>query len=126
MKLRPLIIDDQFKAEVAVIKRYAEAKHYVPGEDAQPPGDDPMHVLTTDFGYRVVFSFTQMPDRLYRDLSISVLTPGKWPNPFAAFTLAQEFGFTGWDGKTLDPPPTNWMIAKDIHFDAIRIVQPIT
>jgi hypothetical protein len=125
MKERPLIIDDQLKAEISVMVRYAAADHYIPGESAEPPGDDPLHVLITDFGYRCVFSFTQMPTGLYRDLSISVLTKGKWPNPFTAYTLAELFGFTGWDKRTIEPSPKSWMIAKDIHFDAIRFAQQV-
>jgi hypothetical protein len=125
MKMRPLVIDEQLRAEVATIVSYANAHHYIIGESPQPPGDDPMHVITTTFGYRCVFSFTRVANgQLYRDLSISVLTKGKWPHPYAVLMLADLFGFTGWDQKTMTPPKA-WLVAKDIHFDAVRIVQPI-
>jgi hypothetical protein len=123
MKMRPLVIDERLKAEVAAVIRYANAHHYIIGESPQPPGDNPEHVLTTVFGYRCVFSFSRAANGpLYRDLSISVLSPGKWPNPYAVLMLANTFGFTGWDQKTITPPK-NWMIAKDIHFDAVRVAQ---
>lgn len=115
------MIDKKFKAQVAKLTAYAQAYTYIPGETITP-GDDPGHVLETAFGYRIVFSFTRTPTGLYRDLSISVNTPGRFPNPIAAFTIAAEFGFTGWDGGF---PPTDWQIAKDQDWDAIRIVQEI-
>lgn len=124
--IRPLIIDDKIKAAAAKVVEYAREHHYIPGESAEPPGDNPKHVLETDFGYRCVFSFTQMPDRLYRDLSVSVSSKGKFPNEFALYTIATElFEFTGWDGKTIMPPPEDWLMAKDIHFDAIRVAQEV-
>lgn len=122
--IRPLIIDDIIKARIAQIVDYAKAHHYIPGESGMPPGDDPRHVLTTDFGYRCVFSITAMHGKFFRDLSVSVATRGKYPNEFAFYTIAELFGFTGWDSATIVPPPENWMIAKDIHF-AIRVAQEI-
>lgn len=123
-KLRPLIIDEAFKAEVAKVVQYAQEHPYIVGEAAIPPGDDPGHVLNTVFGYRIVFSFTRMPDALYRDLSISVPEKGKYPNPFATFEIATLFGFTGWDGKSIRLPE-GWMIDKDLYYEAIRLGQRI-
>lgn len=129
--IRPLIIDDAMKAEVAEIIEYAREHHYVPGPGVEPPGDNYHHVLETDYGYRCVFSFTEGHDVLYRDLSVSVYYPKKrsgharFPNEFAFYTLAELFGFTGWDGKTIMPPPEGWLMAKDIHYDAIRVAQEI-
>lgn len=119
---RPLIIDEKLKERIAEIVAYAKDNPYIVGETIIP-GDDPHYVLETGTGYRAVFSYTRMPDHLYRDLSISVKAKGKFPNPVAAFVLAQLFGFTGYDeGMKV---PDDWMISKDIHFDAIRIVQQI-
>ena len=45
---------------------------------------------------------------LWRHFSISV--PGeKYPSPVAAFTVAELFGFTGWNGKS-EKPSENWII----------------
>lgn len=120
--MRPLIIDEKLKTRIAEIVRFANEHHYTVGETIVP-GDDPRYVLNTHFGYRCVFSFTRVPSGLYRDLSISISTKVKYPNPFIAYTLAELFGFTGWDSKTIEPPPATWLIGKDIHFDAIRIAQ---
>lgn len=124
--IRPLIIDDALKAEAARIVRYADKHHYIVGESAQVPGDNPRHVLKTVFGYRCVFSYTVIHGRKFRDLSVSVASKGKYPNEFAFYTIATDlFGFTGWDGATIKPPPEEWMIAKDVHYDAVRVAQLI-
>jgi hypothetical protein len=124
MKLRPFIIDDALRDRVRSIEAYAKAHIYIPGETLVP-GDLPGHVLKTRFGYRAVFSYTRIPHGFFRDLSFSVGQPGKYPNHFVTYTLAQLFGFTGWDGETIDPSPPGWLIAKDPHFDAIRLLQEI-
>jgi hypothetical protein len=124
MKLRPFIVDDQLRSRIEAIKAYARAHPYIPGETIVP-GDLPGHVLTTEWGYRAVFSFTRTLQGIYRDLSFSVSKPGKYPNEFVTFTLAQLFGFTGWDGKTISPPPVGWVLAKDPRWDAVRVVQEL-
>jgi hypothetical protein len=61
---------------------------------------------------------------VWRHLSISV--PGKnYPNPFAAFTIAALFGFTGWDEKTIEPPPEGWEIHVQLHEHCIVMAQII-
>jgi hypothetical protein len=124
MKVRPFIIDDQLKARVRAIEAYARGHPYIPGETVVP-GDCPDYVLETPFGYRAVFSYTRAPSGLYRDFSFGVDTPGSYPNEFVTYTLAQLFGFTGWDGVTISPPPPEWVLAKDPHYDAIRLIQEI-
>jgi hypothetical protein len=106
MKVRPFIIDDQLKERVRSIEAYARAHPYIPGETVVP-GDLPGHVLKTQFGHRAVFSYTRTP------------------NEFVTYTLAQLFGFTGWDGKTISPPPVGWLLAKDPLWDAVRVVQEL-
>jgi hypothetical protein len=124
MKVRPLILDDQFRAAVDQVVRFAADHPYIPGETIVP-GDDPRYVLQTDFGYRCVFSFTRTPTGFYRDLSVSVDQDGKYPNPFAVYAIADAFGFSGWDRNTIEPVPDGWLLAKDIHFNAIRVCQQI-
>ena len=106
--MRPLVIDDTARARVAEVEAFAFANWYRPGQSENAPGDDSRHVVELNT-YRCVFSYTLAPDgELFRHLSISV--PSKaYPNPFAVFTIAELFGFTGWDGKTLEAPD-DWMI----------------
>jgi hypothetical protein len=34
---------------------------------------------------------------------------GKYPNPYAVFMIAMEFGLAGWDGHSQDPP-ADWLV----------------
>jgi hypothetical protein len=124
--MRPLIIDSAIKAKAANVVRYAALHPYlIPNAGGQVPGDNPRHVLKPGFGYRCVFSYTRTPTATYRDLSVSVSARGKFPNPFALYTIATDlFGFTGWDGRSLEPPQ-DWLLVKDLDWDAIRVAQEI-
>lgn len=78
------------------------------------PGNNPSHVAQLD-SFRCVFSITKADGTTWRHLSISV--PSKdYPNPFAAYTIAQMFGFTGWDGKS-SAFPEGWLgkVNKEEH-----------
>lgn len=126
--MRPLIIDDNLKARVATILYYASlpAHRYRPHDPhcAKPGvGDNPVHCLTTQFGFRIVFSLTEMPDGLvYRHLSVSVPT-ANFPNLIVVWTLAELFGFTGWL-KGAEPAP-DWQ-AKINHAEGcIAVVQEL-
>jgi hypothetical protein len=120
-KLRHLILDDVAKAKVARIKAYAEAHHYVPGPRAVTPGDDPNYWAMFD-DYKVVFSITESDGTQWRDLSMSV-PGGKYPHPIAVFSMCELFGFTGWDGKSMEIPPS-WMgKAERKPVKHVRIVQ---
>lgn len=132
MKIRPLVIDEAIKAKAAQVIEYASAHPYRPvfvggnvDPSTIPPGDDQEHCLRVPMGYLCVFSFTEIAhEGRYRDLSVSVPTPGKYPQPFALFTLATElFGFTGWDGYTTTPLPEGWMVDMDRTGRAVRVVQ---
>ena len=107
--MRPLVIDETARARVHEVETFAFANWYRPGQSENPPGDDSRHVVELNT-YRCVFSYTLAPDdELWRHLSISV--PSKnFPHPFAVFTIAELFGFTGWDGKTIEAPE-DWMVA---------------
>jgi hypothetical protein len=85
-----------------------EENWYEPGISPQSPEDNPRHVVLLDT-YRCVFAITQAPDgELFRHLSVSAL--GRYHlNPFAFYTIAREFGFTGWDGKNINAPK-DWSI----------------
>lgn len=108
--MRMLTIDDAARAKIAAVLAHAEAHHYCPPYGTLP-GDDPRFVAHLDT-FRAVFSYTHADGVVWRHLSLSV--PGrKYPHPFAAYTIAQMFGFTGWDGRTVEPSPEDWGI--DIH-----------
>jgi hypothetical protein len=112
--MRPLIIGEEERALVRWMVAYAsEPDHwYRPGR-TQMPGGDPAHCQTI-WSYRCVFSFSVLGGNLVRHLSISVPSAGM-PNPVAAFTLAELFGFTGWSGGF--DPPKDWQlyVNRDEH-----------
>ena len=114
--MRALIIDDQVKADIKRVTDFATKpeNYYVIGPDGfsiqKPPGDDPRHVTAIPRGYRAVFSITKEHDRgMWRHLSISVPTE-KYPNPYAAYAIAELFGFTGWNQRATIPPPDGWIM----------------
>jgi hypothetical protein len=104
--MRPLLIDDAAKAEVKRVRDHAEAlaNLYRPGITQKVPGDDPSFCAHLHHGFRCVFTITEMQGIRYRHLTISV-TGEKYPNPIAAYTIAELFGFEGWDGRSEEPPP---------------------
>jgi hypothetical protein len=118
--MRALVIDDVAKAKVAKVLAYAEEpRHfYVVGPGGKSwqktPGDNPQHVAHLDT-FRCVFSITKSDGKTWRHLSISVPSE-KYPNPFAAYTIAEMFGFTGWDGKS-QVIPAEWLakISEEEH-----------
>src|ERR1700745_1054225 len=110
MKLRALVIDEEARKTVRRVVEFAEAEAhwYEPYQgDFSAPGDDSRHVAMLGT-YRCVFSITLAPDgQLYRHLSVSV--PGEdFPNPYALYTIAELFGFTGWDQS--NDPPQSWIL----------------
>jgi hypothetical protein len=115
MKMRPLIIDDNAKAEVARVRAHAEANPYRPVASGNVPGDDRRFVAHLG-SYRCVFTYTHSDGGVWRHLSVSV--PSKnYPNPAACFAIADLFGFTGWDHRTIDRAPDGWLlnISKPEH-----------
>lgn len=121
--MRALVIDDAAKAEAARVISYAMEHPYHPRQGAPVPGDDPGHVAELNT-FRAVFSFTVMQGQTFRQLSISV-PGGLWPNPWAVCMIAELFGFTGWDGVTVDPLPASWMahVAAEAPLRHIGIAQ---
>ena len=121
MNMRPLVIDQEAKKKVQRILDYAlDPKHwYQPGKTRIIPGHD-AHFVTRLDTYRCVFTITLQPGGFtHRHLTISVPSEN-YPNPYAAYSIAQLFGFTGWDEKTVDPPE-GWMIRvnEDEHCIAL-------
>jgi hypothetical protein len=114
--MRPLIIDRSARKQVERVLNFAlEPKHwYRPRGDAQVPGNDYRFVANLN-SFRCVFTITEDNGMTARHLSISVPSED-YPNPFAAYTIAELFGFTGWDGKSVKLPES-WMarVNKEEH-----------
>jgi len=113
--IRALHIDEDAKRRVARVLKYARCPEnfFEPGKTVLIPGNDgnlQVHLNT----YRCVFSYTKCDGKLWRHLSISV-PGGLFPNIFAGFTIAEMFGFTGWDQKS-EVPPEDW-ICKPVPKD---------
>lgn len=112
--------DDQIKA----LREYAEAHPMQAAKviaGASPPaGDIPGHVLRLIGGMKVVLSIeTDQPWGVCRHLSVSVDTPGKWPNPDGVLLLAKELGFrpSFEDGEVWQDQTTesiNWVQTKEL------------
>lgn len=120
MEIRPLMIDAVARAKIAHLIEYARENHYHPGVDPIP-GDDPRFVIFLNT-FRVVFTFSVYQGALWRHLSISVPEKDKYPNPIAAFTIAKEFGFSGWTEGS--GPPDNWTLkVEKLPMPYIIIVQ---
>jgi hypothetical protein len=111
------VIDDEDRAKVQKVINYAVKPenfyHVWSGGDtrgAMPPGDNYRHCTNLDT-FRCVFSFTvdHGAGKVFRHLSISIPRKGKYPHIMAAFTIAELFGFTGWDGKTCTAMPEGWL-----------------
>lgn len=119
--MRPLVLDEKAKKQVATVTAYAAEHPYIPGQPT--PGDNPNFVVK--FGtYRSVFTFTHINGLVYRHLSVSVPSV-KYPNLTAVLAIADLFGFTGWDKQTIDHLPDGWMgsVKEDEH--CIVVAQPI-
>lgn len=119
--MRALVIDDNARAQVERVLLHAldPAHWYKPRKDARVPGDDARFVCQLNT-YRCVFTITEdSAGRTWRHLSISVPS-SNYPSPLAAFTIAELFGFTGWDGKTTRPP---WALRVDVDDHCIALGQ---
>jgi hypothetical protein len=108
------VFDDQARAKARQIREFAEKPENwfsIDGSDRdlKIPGNDPRRVANLNT-YRCVLWITKALAESHRHLSISVSVPSSgFPNPYAAFLIAELFGFEGWDGKTLKPGP-DWSI----------------
>lgn len=98
--MRPLIIGQEEKDKLKILKEYAEA-HPMTMDDlldilsgAPPVGLRPEYQCSIPFGYKVVFTIEPNSEgNLIRHLSVSVDTPGKYPHPIACQTIMDELGF---------------------------------
>lgn len=122
--MRALLIDDAARAKVAEVEEFAFKNWYRPGKSETIPGDDERHLVMLNT-YRCVFSYTLSPqDNLWRHLSISVPSE-HYPNPFIVYTIAELFGFTGWNGQNVAPAPPGWRVAINETERCIVLAQPV-
>jgi hypothetical protein len=126
--MRALTIDKASKDKVAAVRAYAEQpmNTWLVGEGgkaADPPGNKPEHTCYLDT-YRCIFSITKDSKGTYRHLSVSI-PDSNYPHPLAAYTIAELFGFTGWDGTTWDRVPESWHIHINSNDRCIVVFQKI-
>ena len=118
--LRPLIIDNDARAKALRVLAHASA-HLYSANCGWVPGDDERFVAHLNT-YRVVFTFTLEKGKVWRHLSVSV-PGGLYPHPSAVLVIAELFGFTGWDGHTLDNMPDGWVFHLDDQDHCIVVAQ---
>lgn len=150
MKIRPLVIGDEQKRDIARVVGYAfrnpislqelknchdaeirtirqcESVNYHRGDDEMPSiGDDPMRWLVIPLGYRASFSLDEQPAPLgwCRHLSISVIPTerGAYPGIAAVQMISHEFGFHGEVGRD-----RSMLLYNEEEFQAINLVQSLT
>jgi|SRR5215475_10582682 len=119
--MRALFIDDEARRKVDRVIAYAMDHPFYPGK-SPTPGDIPGYVAFLNT-YRCVFTFTRTRGMIYRHLTISVPPENKYPNPVAAFLIAQLFGFTGYNDKKPEVPGPDWMMDIRDDENCIMIVQ---
>jgi hypothetical protein len=116
------LIGPEERTKISHVRSYAEENPYYPGAD-EVPGSDDNYVCMLGT-YRCVFTITRHKGLVARHLSISV--PGEgYPHPESAFTIADEFGFTGWDQKTVDRLPKTWFGSLSKKDHCIVLIQEI-
>lgn len=113
MRVRPLILNDEVRQQIARVIEYGNSHRYDIGMMnrlsrgmMELPGDDPNRVILIPIGYRVGFTVEQQPFGWSRHVSIYVLdkNPRVAPNPVAVDTILGEFGLPSWKKCT-----TGWV-----------------
>lgn len=98
--MRPLILDAELRQNIRQLRDNATTNRWnservnaVIRGDAPPAGDEPQHVLTTEFGYRIVYSIEELPVFGWTHrLSVSVPAREKLPNGIVMQHLIRLFG----------------------------------
>jgi hypothetical protein len=100
--MRALLLDEEAQEKIARCRRYAEENRLSMerilqlNDERKSPGEaDPNYLCEVRFGYRICFTIEQQQVGWCRHISISVDTPGMFPNVFAVDLLLSEFGFRG-------------------------------
>lgn len=118
--MRILTIGDEERKRAAEIATFASQpeNYYIPGPKAKPPGDNPAYVAQFN-DFRCVFSWTKMPDGIFRHFSISIPSThgASFPNPVIVQEIAHLFGFKG----ALD----TWLVSADAKNGVIILAQKV-
>jgi hypothetical protein len=100
---------------------------YRPGKSDWVPGDKPEYVLLSG-DTKAVFSWTETT-AVFRHLSVSVRTPGKYPDLTVVWTLAHKFGFQGAtpdkDGFVHKPSPT-WGCGSSQAHECVTLIEQVS
>lgn len=125
--IRALVIDETVKRKVARVLEYAkQSEHFydTTADNSQKvvPGDNGNLQAHLDT-YRCVFSYTKSDGKLFRHLSISV-PGGLYPNVFAGLTIADMFGFIGWD-QVSENIPEDWYCRTDPIDRCVVLIQAL-
>jgi hypothetical protein len=125
--MRPLIIDEKVREEIARICEHADenridfkelqARTEIPG-GFSPIGDDPNFCCHIDLGFRCVFSIEEQPSGWCKHLSVSVDDVNKVPAIEAVKVLMEEFGIN----KSLEEC---YVYMEETTPRAVNIISPI-
>src|SRR3989304_164890 len=105
--MRPLVIDNTAEQRIRDLAAHAtnnpiivsEMQAIVAGRQSVA-GDDASNVITLDFGFKVVFTHEDHPQKggrlplRMRHISVSVDRPGHLPNMAVMAELLRRFGFS--------------------------------
>lgn len=125
--MRPLIIDENARAEIAKVLEFAELNRIYEDEmrarvavpkGYSPPGDDSHHVCHIDVGFRCVLTVEEQPFGWCKHLSVSVDDTEKVPHPASIKILMQEFGMN----KSLEEC---YVYIEEVSPKAVNIICPI-
>lgn len=131
--MRPLVIDEAARKELARVREFAEAnpipqttlKAMITGNHP-PPGDYPEWTAELPHGWRVVFTVEDQPMGRVRHLSVSVDArhQGKCPNPVGIAAIASELGFLV-NPDTLEYVHARCFPDPDIGWLAPNVIEPL-
>lgn len=100
--MRPLLIDNEAKAKIECVMKYAEMNPFsmdemldIYNKELSPAGDMDGFAVNLYRGFKVVYSIEKQPSGKFKHISISVDKEGKLPSIESAQLIISEFGFTG-------------------------------
>lgn len=125
--MRPLILDEKAKVEIARVKKNAEDNRMDHAEmqrrvAAGGPvvGDDPRFFCNLMMGFKVVFTMEQQPQLGWcYHMSVSVDAEDKLPHQVSVQMLLQEFGINKPLGECYV------FIEREIVPNAVNVVVPV-